>query len=60
MRTVTYDPSSDTFQLKSVVDPKPDIGEVLIQVDACGLNPVDAKIDQWYQHAAGLMEKDSH
>lgn len=47
MKAITFDPISDKFSLTDV--PLPKIGDldVLVKVDACGLNPVDAKLMHW-------------
>ncbi len=47
MRALTFDPSSDRFALVERPTPAPGPRDALIRVDACGLNPVDAKICQW-------------
>ncbi len=47
MKAVTFDPRSDTFQLEDVPRPRPGPTDVLVEVEACGLNPVDAKIVGW-------------
>lgn len=47
MRAVTYDRSSATFAVRDLPVPTPGPDDVLVKVDACGLNPVDAKIGLW-------------
>ena len=47
MKAVAFAPSQDTFHVKDLPVPEPGPGDVLIRVDACGLNPVDAKIVRW-------------
>ena len=47
MRALTYDPSTDLFSVRQVPVPEPGPGEVRVRVEACGLNPVDAKIIFW-------------
>lgn len=47
MRALTFDPATDEFQQSEVRIPEPGPGDALIRVDACGLNPVDAKIGSW-------------
>ena len=54
MHAVTFDPDSDSFTLRRCPIPRPGPQDVLIRVKACGLNPVDAKIIQWKQHALGM------
>lgn len=47
MKALTFDPSSDHFSIQDLPIPQPGMGEVLVKVFACGLNPVDAKIIHW-------------
>ena len=47
MRAVTFDPATDRFLLRDLPEPTVTGKDVLIRVDACGLNPVDAKIIHW-------------
>ena len=47
MKAVTYDPTRDEFIVTDIPKPKPADSDVLVKVEACGLNPVDAKIGQW-------------
>jgi NADPH2:quinone reductase len=47
MRALTFDPRNDVFSVKEVPVPQPGADDVLVKVDACGLNPVDAKIRFW-------------
>ena len=47
MRAVTFDPATDSFSVRNVPDPEPGPGQVRVRVEACGLNPVDAKIIYW-------------
>ncbi|GAA4448060.1 zinc-binding dehydrogenase [Nibrella saemangeumensis] len=46
MNAVVFDPAADTFMVQQVPVPQPDAQDVLIRVEACGLNPVDAKINR--------------
>ncbi|GAA4408583.1 zinc-binding dehydrogenase [Nibrella viscosa] len=46
MNVVVFDPSTDNFQLQQVSVPQPGAHDVLVRVEACGLNPVDAKINR--------------
>ncbi len=47
MRALTFDPRGEQWRLRSL--PVPTFGghDVLVRVEACGLNPVDAKIAMW-------------
>ena len=47
MQAVTFDPEKDNFMVKELPVPSPGPEDVLIPVEACGLNPVDAKIIHW-------------
>lgn len=54
MKALTFDPESDQFELSTL--PVPEIGDAdaLVKVEACGLNPVDAKIRHWKSFASGM------
>jgi NADPH:quinone reductase len=47
MKAVTYNPAGNEFLVVELPIPVPTGFDVLIKVDACGLNPVDAKINLW-------------
>lgn len=47
MKAVIFDFAQDKFSLRDIPVPEPGDADVLIKVDYCGLNPVDAKIRQW-------------
>ena len=47
MRALTFDPKTDQFRISKLPVPSISDDDVLIKVDACGLNPVDAKIGIW-------------
>lgn len=47
MRALTYDRSSGAFAVREVPRPEPGPDDLLVKVEACGLNPVDAKIGLW-------------
>lgn len=47
MRALSYDRSSGTFTVREVPMPSPGPDDLLVKVEACGLNPVDAKIGLW-------------
>ena len=54
MHAVTFDPATDHFAVRDLPVPQPGPGEVRVRVDACGLNPVDAKIIYWKGAATGM------
>lgn len=47
MKALTFNPQTDQFEISELPTPRIDETDVLIQVDACGLNPVDSKISRW-------------
>jgi NADPH:quinone reductase-like Zn-dependent oxidoreductase len=47
MRALTFDPATDQWTKRDLPTPEVDGHDVLVRVEACGLNPVDAKIAQW-------------
>ncbi|MBD0401801.1 zinc-binding dehydrogenase [Flammeovirga sp. EKP202] len=47
MKAITFHSAKDTFQLEEIQMPTPAKDEVRIKVQACGINPVDAKVIQW-------------
>lgn len=47
MKAITFNPETDQFALSQQSLPTLQPNDVLIQVEAAGLNPVDAKITQW-------------
>ncbi len=47
MKALTFDPGTDRFRIADLEVPEVGSLDVLIKVDACGLNPVDAKITRW-------------
>lgn len=48
MKALTYDKTTDEFQVSDLPVPSPAAGEVRVKVAAAGLNPVDAKIHLWH------------
>jgi len=54
MRALAYDPAADRFVLAEQPRPTPGEHDVLVRVDACGLNPADAKIRLWRDSAPGM------
>ena len=53
MKALAYDPAFDRFALTEQPQPTPGEHDVLVRVDACGLNPADAKIRLWRDSAPG-------
>lgn len=47
MRALTFSPETDQFTTADLPTPTLGKSDALIKVDACGLNPVDAKIRIW-------------
>ena len=47
MRAIAFDPTRDEFRVAELPVPEPGTGDVLVRVESCGLNPVDAKIALW-------------
>jgi NADPH:quinone reductase-like Zn-dependent oxidoreductase len=54
MKALAYDPATDRFSVTEQPVPAPGPDDVLVRVHACGLNPVDAKIDQWQAMVPGM------
>ena len=54
MRALAWDPIRDRFHLVEEPLPHPGPTDVLVRVEACGLNPVDAKIYQWRTMAPAM------
>ncbi len=55
MKALTFDPHTDAFRLSDLAVPSARDTDVLIKVDACGLNPVDAKIASWKSMAPNML-----
>ena len=47
MKALTFDPKTDQFRISELPVPGISDTDVLVRVDACSLNPVDAKIGLW-------------
>ena len=47
MKALTFSPKTDQFRILDLPVPYISDTDVLVKVDACGLNPVDAKIGIW-------------
>jgi NADPH:quinone reductase-like Zn-dependent oxidoreductase len=54
MKALRYQPASDRFSIAEQPVPEPGEHDVLVRVHVCGLNPVDAKIDQWHATVPGM------
>ena len=54
MKAVCFDPGTNDFAIRNLPVPRLEPEDVLIRVHACGLNPVDGKIVNWKQYAAGM------
>ena len=54
MRALTFDPATDQWTRLDLPTPDVDGHDVLVRVEACGLNPVDAKIAQWKGAVPGM------
>lgn len=54
MKAITFNPADDRFNLADIDLPGMEPNDVLVQVEACGLNPVDAKIILWKTMAPGM------
>lgn len=57
MRAVTFDPRNDSFSLQELPVPLPGPDDVLVKVEACGLNPVDAKIRYWKEMVPSMTDQ---
>ncbi len=54
MQAITYQLDTDRFEFKAVERPQLETPfDVMVEVQAVGLNPVDAKVNHWY----GMVEK---
>lgn len=54
MKALTFNPGNDTFGVSEVALPGISANDVLIRVNACGINPVDAKIRYWKINAPDM------
>ncbi|WP_063850603.1 zinc-binding dehydrogenase [Flammeovirga sp. SJP92] len=58
MKAITFHSSTDSFQLEEIKLPTPGKDEVRIKVQACGINPVDAKVINWKRMVGDQMNND--
>ena len=56
MKALAFNPARDQWNLRELPEPCPGPNDVLIKVDACALNPVDAKILYWKALAPGMND----
>lgn len=56
MRALTFDPATDRWNRRELPVPEPTGHDVLVRVEACGLNPVDAKIVRWKGDAPDMTD----
>jgi NADPH:quinone reductase-like Zn-dependent oxidoreductase len=56
MKALTFNPRQDLFRIADIPMPKPGDFDVLVKVEACGLNPVDAKIGLWKSMVPDMNE----
>ena len=56
MKALTFNPATDSFVVREIPIPKIGAHDVLVKVEACGLNPVDAKISLWKTMVPGMNE----
>ncbi len=54
MKAVTFDPHTNRFSLAELPVPEPGPDEVRVRIEACSLNPVDAKIINWKTQARDM------
>jgi NADPH:quinone reductase-like Zn-dependent oxidoreductase len=47
VKALSFDPKTNQFRVSGLPVPGISDADVLVKVDACGLNPVDAKIGSW-------------
>ncbi|WP_281614075.1 zinc-binding dehydrogenase [Flammeovirga sp. SubArs3] len=47
MKAVTFNPDNNQFSINEINIPTIQSHEILIKVEACGINPVDAKVQFW-------------
>ncbi len=56
MKALTFNPKNNLFSISKLPIPAIEGTDVLVKVDACGLNPVDAKISLWKLMVQGMDE----
>jgi len=59
MKAITYDHQNDLFELRTIREAEFETEfDVKIQVDCVGLNPVDAKVNSWFDSMVIAGERD--
>lgn len=56
MKALAFNPTKDQWNLRELPEPKAGSNDVLVRVDACALNPVDAKIIYWKQAVGDMTD----
>jgi len=56
MKALTFNPATDSFLVREIPVPKIGAHDVLVKVEACGLNPVNAKISLWKTMVPAMSE----
>lgn len=56
MKALAFNPAKDRWTLRELPEPQPGPNDVLLRVEACALNPVDAKIIFWKDNAKGMTD----
>lgn len=57
MQAITFSPSTDQFSISEKTVPEIQSDEILVQVKACGINPVDAKVSGWKNMSKKMTEQ---
>jgi NADPH:quinone reductase-like Zn-dependent oxidoreductase len=56
MKALAFNPDRDQWNLRELPEPKVGAKDLLIRVEACALNPVDAKIIYWKQAVGDMTD----
>ncbi|WP_260262087.1 zinc-binding dehydrogenase [Vibrio intestinalis] len=57
MKAITYQPATDTFSLSELPQPQVQSDfDVVVRVNAVGLNPVDCKVNLWHSMVEGMND----
>lgn len=57
MKAITFSPTTQQFSISKKDIPKIKDDEILVEVRACGINPVDAKVSQWQSMTNAMSEE---